>query len=169
MKLKVWIIRIVLIILILGWMYVIFGFSADDGDKSQSLSDKITFRVMKIIKPDYKKLPKKEQHEFFMTVSKTVRKIGHFGEYGILGTLVTGLLLTFERIRNVSRKWYIYLMTVGWCLLYAISDEIHQGFVKGRNARPIDIVVDVLGGFVAAVIMVAIWKAINKRKEAKAS
>ena len=169
MKLKVWIIRIVLIILILGWMYVIFGFSADDGDESQSLSDKITFRVIKVLKPDYNKMPEKEQHAYFMAVSKTVRKIGHFGEYGMLGLLVTGFLLTFERIRNISRKWYIYLMTVGWCLLYAISDEIHQGFVKGRNTRPIDIVVDVLGGFVAAVIMVAIWKAINKRKEAKAS
>ena len=165
MKHKVWIIRVVLIVLILGWMFVIFGFSADDGEESQSLSDKITYRVIKIIKPDYKKMPKKEQHEFFMSVSKTVRKVGHFGEYGILGLLVTGLLLTFEKIKNLSRKWYIYLMTVGWCLVYAISDEIHQGFVKGRSPRLIDIVVDVFGGFVAAVILVAIWNKINKRKK----
>ena len=155
MKHKIWILRIILIVLIIGWMFIIFDFSADDGDESQSLSDKITLRVIKVLKPDYNKMPKKEQHAYFMTVSKTVRKIGHFGEYGILGALVTGLLLTFEKIRNLSRKWYICLMTVGWCLVYAISDEIHQGFVKGRNTRPIDIVVDVFGGLVAAVIVVA--------------
>ncbi len=169
MKHKVYILRIILILLIVAWMYVIFGFSADDGDKSQSLSDKITYRVIHIIKPNYNELPKKERKEFFFAVSKSVRKVGHFGEYGILGLLITGLLLTFERIKNISRKWYIYLITVVWCMVYAITDEIHQGFVKGRNPQVIDVFVDMLGGFVAAVILVAIWKKFRKKKEAVAS
>ena len=46
MKHKVWILRIVLIVLIIGWMVMIFGFSAEDGDESQSLSDKITIKTM---------------------------------------------------------------------------------------------------------------------------
>ena len=163
MKLKIWIIRIVLIVLILGWMYVIFGFSADDGDESQSLSDKITFRVIKVLKPDYNKMPKKEQHTYFMAVSKTVRKIGHFGEYGLLGLLVTGFLLTFAGIRNLKKR-YIYFYATLWCMLYALTDEMHQLFVKGRSAKIGDVFVDMFGGLVAAVILVAIWKKISKRK-----
>ena len=50
MKHKVWILRIVLIVLIIGWMVMIFGFSAEDGDESQSLSDKITIKVVHILK-----------------------------------------------------------------------------------------------------------------------
>ena len=61
MKHKVWILRIILIILILSWMYIIFGFSADDADESQSLSDKITIRVVHIIKPSYDSMPKKNR------------------------------------------------------------------------------------------------------------
>ena len=168
MKHKIWILRIVLIVLIIGWMVMIFGFSAEDGDESQSLSDKITIKVVHILKSDYDSMPKVEQKEYFNKVSFVVRKIGHLGEYGMLGLLVTGFLLTFEKIRNLKKR-YIYLLALLWCMAYAISDEVHQMFVNGRSAKVIDVFVDMIGGLVAAVILVAIWKTVNKRKEAKAS
>lgn len=168
MKHKIWILRIILIVLIIGWMFIIFDFSADDGDESQSLSDKITIKVVHILKSDYDSMPKVEQKEYFNKVSFVVRKIGHLGEYGILGLLVTGFLLTFEKIRNLKKR-YIYLLALLWCMVYAISDEVHQMFVNGRSAKVIDVFVDMIGGLVAAVILVAIWKTVNKRKEAKAS
>jgi VanZ family protein len=31
------------------------------------------------------------------------------------------------------------------CLLYAITDEFHQGFVAGRDSDPLDVVVDACG------------------------
>ena len=163
MKHKIWILRIILIVLIVGWMFLIFDFSADDGVESQTLSNKITIRVIHIIKPSYDSLPKKEQEEFFYNVSFVVRKIGHFGEYGLLGLLVTGFLLTFEGIRNLKKR-YIYFYATLWCMLYSLTDEMHQLFVKGRSAKIGDVFVDMFGGLVAAVILVAIWKKISKRK-----
>ena len=49
-------------------------------------------------------------------------------------------------------------------MLYAMTDEMHQLFVKGRSAKIGDVFVDMFGGLVAAVILVAIWKKISKRK-----
>lgn len=164
MKHKVWILRIVLIALIVGWMFMIFDFSADDGVESQTLSDKITIKVVHIIKPSYDSMPKTEQKALFNKVSFIVRKIGHFGEYGILGLLVTGLLLTFEKIRAIKLKWIVLISTL-WCTVYAVTDEVHQIFVNGRTAKVGDVFVDMFGGFLAAVILVAIWNKINKRKE----
>ncbi len=163
MKRKIWILRIILIVLIIGWMVMIFGFSADDGDESQTLSDKITVRVVHILKPDYDSMLKVEQKAYFNKVSFVVRKIGHFGEYGLLGLLVSGFLLTFEGIRNLKKR-YIYYFATLWCTIYALTDEVHQLFVKGRSARIGDVFVDMIGGLVAAVILVAIWKKISKRK-----
>ena len=163
MKHKIWILRIVLIVLIIGWMILIFDFSADDGVESQTLSDKITIKVVHIIKSNYDSLPSSEQKAFFNKVSFVVRKIGHFGEYGLLGLLVTGFLLTFEGIRKLKKR-YIYFYATLWCMLYALTDEMHQLFVKGRSAKIGDVFVDMFGGLVAAVILVAIWKKISKRK-----
>ena len=50
---KIYIVRIVLLILIGFWMGTIFGFSAENGESSQSLSDKITVKVVKYIEPEY--------------------------------------------------------------------------------------------------------------------
>lgn len=163
MKHKIWILRIILIALIIGWMFTIFDFSADDGVESQTLSDKITIKVVHIIKPSYDSLPKNEQKVFFNKVSFIVRKIGHFGEYGILGLLTAGFLLTFEGIRKLKKR-YIVLFATLWCLLYALTDETHQLFVSGRSAKVGDVFVDIAGGLVAAVILVLIWSKISKRK-----
>ncbi|MCR5430070.1 MAG: VanZ family protein [Eubacterium sp.] len=164
MKHKVWILRVILIVLIIGWMFMIFDFSAEDGEESQSLSDQITIKVVHILKPNFDSMPKAEQKEYFNKASFIVRKIGHFGEYGLLGLLVTGFLLTFEGIRNLKKR-YIYFFATLWCALYALTDEAHQLFVEGRSARIGDVFVDMMGGLVAAVILVAIWKKISKRKK----
>ncbi len=167
MKHKVWILRVVLLALIVGWMFLIFDFSADDGVESQTLSDKITIKVVHIIKSNYDSLPKKEQKAFFNKASFVIRKIGHLGEYGILGLLTAGFLLTFEGIRKLKKRYIVMFATL-WCFVYALTDETHQLFVKGRSAKVGDVFVDIAGGLLAAVILVMIWNKC-KKKETKAS
>lgn len=153
---KIWIVRLFLIILILFWMSTIFGFSSENGEESQSLSDKITINVIKMINPEYKELGVKEQEAYFNTVSFYVRKTGHFGEYGILGVLISSLLLTFEKVRNKAKWFWILIGTAGiWSFVYAITDEVHQGFVSGRSPKVLDVIIDTCGG-VAGTISVAI-------------
>lgn len=160
---KIWIVRLILIILIIWWMNVIFGFSAEDGEQSQSLSDRITIQVVHIIEPDYDKMDIVSQEDFFGEVSFVVRKVGHFGEYGILGILTGCFLITFEKIRK-SKAIKAVIIATTFCMLYAVSDEFHQGFVAGRSPKVMDVIIDTLGGMTGAA-MVSVLLFIKTRKD----
>ena len=164
-KNKIIIARIVLIFLILCWMNVIFDFSADTDVESQSLSDKITIKIVRIIKPNYDNLTTSEQIKIFDTASYLVRKTGHMCEYAMLGVLVSLLLYTFERIRK-NTKWFgrLLLATYGIVILYAVSDELHQGFVKGRSPEVVDVLIDGIGGLLGALVVIGVIKIIRRIK-----
>lgn len=155
---RICLIRLAIVIVMSLWMSVIFGFSAEEGAESQSLSDKITIHVVQIINQDYESLSLKEQEEFFNRVSFCVRKTGHFGEYAILGLLFAALLMTFERIRINKRNMAVLAGAGLWCMLYAVTDEIHQGFVDGRSPKIMDVGIDMLGGTAGAVFLILLWK-----------
>ncbi len=145
MKIKIWLLRILLIAALLWWLSTIFGFSAETGEESQSFSDRITIRVVHLIEEDYENLNPAQQKTLFEKTSFAVRKIGHFGEYAILGVLVSGLLMTFSwfwKKRNA-----LLMISTAVCLLYAVTDEVHQGFVSGRSPKVFDGLVDTAGGF----------------------
>ena len=61
-----------------------------------------------------------------------LRKGAHLTEYAILG----GLLL-----RALGRE--VPAVVAG--ALYAVSDELHQHFVRGRHAAPLDVLLDTAG------------------------
>lgn len=63
-------------------------------------------------------------------------KLAHFGVYAVLG-----LLLSHAARRTGATRSMI--VAVG--LLYGASDELHQSFVPGRSADPLDWVADALG------------------------
>ena len=104
-----------------------------------------------------------QESSFFQTVSFVVRKTGHFGEYGILGALWILLLLSFEKIRNIKKR-IIWLTAMGICLVYAVSDEIHQGFVDGRTPKVLDVGIDTLGGLAGAGFILIIWLIVRRKK-----
>lgn len=164
-QIKLWAVRIFLIALILLWMSTIFGFSAENGEESQSLSDQITIQVVHILNSNYEQMDIARQQEYFHTISFFVRKIGHFGEYGILGVLVVGLLLTFEKLRTYKRICMLpVLLTTLIGMIYACTDEYHQSFVDGRSPQIRDVCIDTAGCFVGAVFLVTIWLLIFRRK-----
>ena len=165
---KIIVARIILIALILLWMNTIFGFSAATDVESQSLSDKITIKVVHIMHSDYDSLPAKEQKKIFDVTSFAVRKTGHFGEYTILGVLVSMFLLTFEKVRNRQYSSSILRVlsigTVIWTLVYAISDELHQGFVKGRSPQIMDVGIATLGGILGCLLVFLAVAIVRKHK-----
>jgi VanZ family protein len=61
-----------------------------------------------------------------------LRKCAHMTEYGILAVL----LVRATR----SAPWAFTLAVV-----YAASDELHQSFVRGRHASPVDVAIDTVG------------------------
>ena len=61
-----------------------------------------------------------------------LRKAAHVTEYAILGLLL---------LRAVGREVPAFVLGVA----YAITDEVHQHFVAGRHASPIDVAIDSAG------------------------
>ena len=70
-----------------------------------------------------------------------LRKLAHLTEYAILGALLQ---------RALRRPWLAIL--VGG--LYAVTDEVHQHFVRGRHAAWYDVVIDTVG----VTIGVVLWR-----------
>lgn len=69
-------------------------------------------------------------------------KVGHFGVYGLLATLV---------VRNGrGRRAAIYSILI--VSLYGVSDEWHQSFTPGRSVEVADWAADTLGATLAVVL-----------------
>ena len=68
-----------------------------------------------------------------------LRKLAHATEYGVLGVLL---------LRALGREVPSFVAGVA----YAVTDEIHQHFVRGRHGTPLDVAIDAVG--VAAGILV---------------
>lgn len=82
-------------------------------------------------------------------------RAGHFGEY-----LVLGWLLTRTAGAEPSRRRLLALLVVA--VAYAVSDEFHQSFVPNRTAAIDDAVVDVLGA--VAGMFVRRWFSRKQRR-----
>ena len=74
-----------------------------------------------------------------------VRKIGHFGVFGIFARLLC-------RAFTGSTCWSwkkIFTASLVLSFLYACTDEYHQSFVPGRSASMIDVSIDTAGAWAA--------------------
>jgi len=134
--------KIISIVLPIFWAILIFVLSSFTGGKSSSQSSTIVSIIIKI-------------HPFINENILTflVRKLAHFFEYFIFTVLIANALKTLNK--NIS--WAALI-----CILYAISDEIHQNFVPGREGRIFDVLVDTLGGLFAILILFLIKKTLKK-------
>lgn len=125
--------KIIYVILILTTMSLIFWFSNQPGSNSSNQSNFIVEIIVNALNVSEK---------YNGIISYIVRKTAHFSIYFVLGFSVIGLLNLYNV--NTKKKVLIALMI---CILYAISDEIHQLFVTGRSCKVIDILIDALGSF----------------------
>lgn len=83
------------------------------------------------------------------TLSFIIRKTAHFTEYFILG------LLTYNMTYNYKKKTYLSIII---CVLYAISDELHQSLVPGRSCQILDILIDSSGSIIAIYLLSILYK-----------
>jgi VanZ family protein len=61
-----------------------------------------------------------------------LRKGAHLTEYAILGALL---------LRALGRELPAFVAGMA----YAATDEVHQHFVRGRHASPVDVLIDTVG------------------------
>lgn len=152
---KVKILRCTFFILIILVSVIIFGFSAQDGEKSGNLSKSIITKIADIIN-----VKENNKNEFIVQGEKVIRKMAHFTIYTLLGICVMGFLSTFN-LKIVKQV----IITGIYGFFYATTDEFHQMFINGRNASFLDIMIDSLGilfGILIVYVLVVIIK--NKAK-----
>lgn len=129
-------------------MVIIFLFSCENGEESKEVSESVLELIIEYLGN--------------IVSHNVLRKIAHFTEYAALGFFMSGLVY-FSFNRN---KFYIPLIP---CVLYAVSDEIHQYFVPERACRIFDVFVDSCGSSVGILIFLLILYLIVKRKRTRSN
>lgn len=142
------------------WYSVIFGFSAQDGEKSGSLSGAVAEAVMKLFGGD----PGGEARH---TLEHIIRKGAHMTEFAILALLVFWAVYAWTGVRSLKAFVIAFALTV--CL--ASLDEFHQTYVPDRAGRPADVLIDSCGALIALALLWFILRgknsSINRRKASK--
>lgn len=121
--------------LVIIWMVLIFILSHQPAPESSDLSSGITRKVMDIIKLFAPNIKLSLESLHFI-----IRKGAHFSIYLILGILSSIALRSYR-----LSKPRLIIMAITICVLYAISDEIHQIFIQGRSCQLGDVLIDSSG------------------------
>lgn len=82
-----------------------------------------------------------------------LRKLAHMTEFAILAVLLARALRSRGTVPPGTAPLTLAL-ALALSVAYAISDEIHQTFVRGRHGAPRDVVIDGVG----ALVGLAVWK-----------
>lgn len=152
-----------------AWLCVIFCFSAQPADKSDSQTLLVIDLLNSLFGLDLYSGEIIEQFGFLQSIDFVVRKSAHFTEYLILGALSYLVFSDFAK-RFEHKKSIRAGIAAGFCLIYAISDEVHQIFVAGRTGKSQDVLIDFSGSVVGILICAGISALVMaiKRKRKKA-
>ena len=140
--------RIVFIIMLLATLYLIFCFSAQDGEKSGNLSLKATNFIVNLFSK-VKNMDTSLRMHYVERLHPIIRKLAHFCIYCLVGFSVMGFWCTFD-IRNKYKLLWSILIGVA----YAASDEFHQSFIPGRGPSIRDVCIDSAGVLTGIFIMI---------------
>ena len=160
-------VAIILTVAVLANMAVIFFFSEESMEESGDRSTGIVMRIIRFLHPNYDELDLVSRLEIMRDVHHTVRKLAHFAEFGLLGFLLTGLILFVNRRKHWVKPRMEWFLPTVFCLLYAASDEIHQIF-SNRGASAKDVVIDFAGAVTGILLLRAILgivRAAKRRRE----
>lgn len=142
-------------VLLVIWMGFIFSMSCENAEESSNTSGQ-TIKVVLSTVPEFEKQPEEVKKNIIEELQFIVRKSAHFIGYMILGILASGLILQYE---NINKK---YILSFLICVIYAISDEIHQLFVPGRAGQVRDVLIDSAGSFLGIILVMAFVKLLIK-------
>lgn len=126
--------KIISIILVLVWMGLIFSFSNANGESSGSMSRRVIVIITETI--TNVKDGTEEMNRIVDRYQLFVRKGAHFFIYFVLAFLVMNSLYIWD----IKTKTLVISGVI--CILYAISDELHQYFIAERSGNIIDVMWD---------------------------
>lgn len=144
---------------------LIFFLSSQDATTSDTLSKQVTSTVNETAGAGLS--------------NEEMRSIVHFALFLLLGVLTTSWLSTKVATRSITHSKdqeattkttksnvKTVIVALGACVVYAITDELHQGFfVEGRGFELIDLAKD-WGGSLCGIAGVAMLRRIRKNRAA---
>ena len=154
MKIKIF--RIVMIVFVVLWMSAIFAFSAQDATESAALSGGLEYKLFSAFYPGFDQMTETEKQQLLSDFP--IRKMAHFTAYFALGAFTFGAFVTYKKLFYKLRG----LFSLFVCMLYSVSDEIHQYFVPGRSCEIRDMLIDTSGALLAILIL-ALFCRFSKR------
>lgn len=132
-------------IALLLWLILIFTLSAQPATQSDGLSKKVTKVIIETV--DRAVTLDNDGNTIISLVERfnnLVRKYAHGGVYFVMGLLVINALR-----QSGFRGYKKIILSLVFCVFYAVSDEVHQLFVPGRGAEVTDVLIDSAGAFIA--------------------
>ena len=146
--------KALLFLIYIGWIVLIFSFSLQDATESGALSGRFITWIENVfwsIDIDGSALP----------LSFIVRKMAHFTEFLILGSLGYWLFIHYL---NKANKAFIMSVLIGFVI--AALDETIQTNVPGRSGNFIDVMIDWLGVLVGTLILgYMVWNKLQKKEQ----
>lgn len=145
-------------------MAMIYWFSAQNGTASGNLSGNLTKAVLDLFL-DLDRIDPVRLEEILNGMGTVIRKLGHFTEFALLGFFLQLHILQLGKKRPIR---HIPLWAWGTGVLYAITDELHQGFVGGRHPAVTDVLIDgcgVLAGIGLLLLVLRLKKKLPVSKE----
>ncbi len=133
------------------WLIIIFIFSSQAATESSELSGKIVNSIAPVAPEIIKS-----------SLTFLVRKSAHIFLYFVLGILTANLLVSYK-----LKAKLVFLYSLGFVALYAITDEIHQLFVAGRSGEVRDVLIDTIAGALGIAAYLGLKKLISTRKTTK--
>ena len=85
--------RIIYFILMLIWMYIVFGFSNQNGKQSSGISNSVSKSIIEIFNKDQQDKVKKKKTKRLVPI---IRKLAHFSIYTLVGFLFMALFGTYK-------------------------------------------------------------------------
>lgn len=128
----------------LAWMGVIFYLSHQPVDESNKLSQSIADATVQLV----------EEVSPATAIQLDRNLLNHFARKGahVLAYLVLGFLVLNALICTETQGKKAIGVALLICVLYAITDEIHQTFVPGRGGEVSDVLLDALGAAVGVTL-----------------
>lgn len=147
--------------LLIGWMVVIFCFSAQPAPESSKVSGTVAYRIVDTTDRMLQmELSVGQRISYAEILDYPIRKAAHMTEYAILG------LLSFAFVTSMGKKGKVaYLMALGITVAYAATDEFHQLFVQGRSGRFMDVCIDTTGAVIGLLLLHFVLKMVGKHCE----
>lgn len=154
------IVRYLSILPALFMLFLIFGFSAQNGETSGSLSYRVCLFLLSLFDRIFSwNLDSATFASHAASMQFFVRKAAHITEYFLLTLSIFLPLRVWIPGDNTTKSHSLFLSryilpTFLLTVLCAAADEFHQSFVPGRCGTPIDVMIDSIGMVIGCLVLI---------------